>query len=462
LNHEDRLRSDIHDALDPIAGSTPELLPGIVQRIRPLARRRPLVALGQVAAVLAIGLVVAAVAFSLHRSRATPPAVSTAPMAPIVAGPGANIAWVTSQVASNGAYTDVVRGIDPTGRIVGRINAPIDLRSPDGAHLYALVGDEVRVYSAVDGHVENIFTLPLMSGGIEMLSEDGQYLAVATKTTVQLVDLRTGRLTDPTEFGLPAYGIPVIVGPRAQHVYIVGDTVTRLAFDGARLRVDGHSTGKAISCNGLVVGGPNSAGGLPFRVLADGGTLVSFCPGDGRVTWFDLADMTVTHETRIPQANPFWVSPVFSADGSTLYLYEGGTGSLHVVDVAHQTVTSTKVALADTNLLARLGSLLVSPAYAGGIDRTAALSPEGTWLYVVRDFGGPGGLPIVHLPDLTVKGRWLPDVSVGSPWVSADGNTIYVLSRSGDELRVLRTDGTQVAKMTLLANTYGFIVPTIP
>jgi DNA-binding beta-propeller fold protein YncE len=388
--------------------------------------------------------------------------MSTAPTAPIVAGPGANIAWVTSQVASNGAYTDVVRGIDPMGRIVGRINAPIDLRSPDGAQLYALVGDEVRVYSAVDGHIENIFTLPLMSGGIEMLSEDGQYLAVATKTTVQLVDLGTGRLTDPTEFGLPAYGVPVIVGPRAQHVYIVGDTVTRLAFDGARLRVDGHSTGKAISCSGLVVGGPNSAGGLPFRVLADGRTLVSFCPGDGHVTWFDLAGMTVTHETRIPQANPFWVSPVFSADGNTLYLYEGGTGSLHVVDVAHQTVTSTKVAMADTNLLARLGSLLVTPAYAGGIDRTAAVSPDGTWLYVVRDFGGPGGLPIVHLPDLTVKGRWLPDVSVGSPWVSADGNTIYVLSRSGDELRVLRTDGTQVAKMTLLANTYGFIVPTIP
>jgi DNA-binding beta-propeller fold protein YncE len=365
-------------------------------------------------------------------------------------------------VASNGAYTDVVRGIDPMGRIVGRINAPIDLRSPDGAHLYALVGDEVRVYSAVDGHLEDTHTLPSMAGGLEMLSADGRYLAVVTKTTLRLFDLGINRLSDPIDFGSPSYGAALIVGPQAQHVYIVGDSVTRLAFDGARLRVDGHSTGKATSCSGLALGGPNSAGGLPFRVLADGRTLVSFCPGDGHVTWFDLVGMRVTHEMKIPQANPFWVSPVFSADGNTLYLYEGGTGSLHVVDVAHQTVKSTKVALADTNLLARLGSLLVTPAYAGGIDRTAAVSPDGTGLYVVRDFGGPGGLPIVHLPDLTVKGRWLPDVSFGSPWVSADGNTIYLLSQSGDELRVLRTDGTQVAKMTLLANTYGFIVPTIP
>ena len=463
MNQDDSLRHEIHRALDPVSGRTPDLLPGIVQRLRPVSRRRPLIAIGQIAAVLSIGLVVALVGFSLHRSRVAPPAVSTAPTAPIVAGPGANIAWITSQVTTGGAYTgDIVTGVDSTGHVVGRISAPVDLRSRDGAHLYALVGAEVHVYSAIDGHLEQIFTLPLMAGGIEMLSDDGQYLAVATKTTVQLVDLGTGRLTDPTQFGPPAYGIPVIVGPKAQHVYIVGDTVTRLAFDGARLRVDGRSTGKAFACSGLVAGSVNSAGGLSFRILADGRTLVAFCPMDGTVTWFDLVGMSVTHEMKIPQANPFWVTPVFSPDGTTLYLYEGGTGSLHAIDVAHQTVKSTKVALTDPNLLARLGSLFVTPAYAGGIDRTAALSPDGSWLYAVHDFGGPGGLSIVHLPDQAVKGRWLPDVSLGSPWVSADGNTIYVLSQSGDDLRVLRTDGSQVAKMTLPANTYGFVVPTIP
>jgi hypothetical protein len=388
--------------------------------------------------------------------------VTTSPATPIVAGPGANIAWITSQLTSGSAYTgDLVTGVDPTGHVVGKINAPVDLRSRDGSQLYALVGAEVHVYSAVDGHLERIYTLPLMAGGIEMLSDDGQYLAVATKTRVQVLNLGTGRLTDETEFGSPAYGV-VIVGPQAQHVYIVGDTVTRLAFDGASLHVDGRSTGKAFACQGLVAGSGNSAGGLSFRVLTDGRTLVAFCPGDGTVTWFDLARMTVTHEIKVPQANPFWVSPVFSADGNTLYLYEGGTGSLHAVDLVHQSVKSSKVAAANANPLAWLGSLLVTPAYAGSIDRTAALSPDGTWLYGVRDFGGPGGLSIVHLPDQAVKGRWLPDVSLSSPWVSADGNTIYVLSQIGDDLRVLRTDGSQVAKISLPANTSGFIVPTIP
>src|ERR1700682_639309 len=188
MNQEDSLRREIHQALDPISGTTPEMLPGIVQRLRPVSRRRPLVAIGQVAAVLSIGLVVAAVAFSLHRSRVTPAPVTTSPAAPIVAGPGANIAWVTSPVASSGAYTgDIVTGIDPTGHVVGRINAAVDLRSPDGAHLYALVGNEVHVYSASDGHIENIVTFPLMAGGIDMLSGDGRYLGVVNKTRFQLV-----------------------------------------------------------------------------------------------------------------------------------------------------------------------------------------------------------------------------------------------------------------------------------
>jgi hypothetical protein len=463
VNHEDSLRSEIHQALDPVTGPTPDLLPGIAQRLRPVSRRRPFLAIGQVAAVLAIGLVIGAVALSMHRSRATPATVTTSPTTPIVAGPGADIAWVTSQQTSGGTYTgDIVTGIDPTGHVVGRINASIDLRSPDGSHLYALVGPEVHAYSASDGHLENIYTLPLMAGGLEMLSADGRYLAVVKGTTVQLVDLATGRPTDPIDVGSPGYGVPVIVGPQAQHVYVVGDSVTRLAFDGARLRVDGRSTGRAMSCNGLVVGGVNSAGGLPFRVLADSRTLVAFCPGDGRVTWFDLVAMKVTHEVVVGQSNPFWVSPVFSPDGNTLYLHEGGTGALHMVDLVHQTiVTSTKVATVDTNPLAWLGSLLAAPAYAGGIDRTAAVSPDGAWLYAIGDFGARGGVSLVHLPDLAVKGRWLPDVSFNSVWVSADGRTIYLLGNA-DELRVLRADGSQVAKLSLPANTFGFIVPTIP
>ena len=465
MNQDDALRSDIHRALDPITGSTPDLMPAIGQRLRPVSRRRPLMAIGQVAAVLGIGLVVGGVIFATHRARVTPTTVTTSPTAPIVAGPGANIAWVTSQQASGGAYTgDLITGIDPSGHVVGRINARDELRSPDGSHLYALVDGGLDVFSAVDGHKEQSFHLQPVTYGLPMLSADGRYFAVAgnSPSSLQLVDLSTGRSAASTNVGLPAFGVPVILGEQGQHVYVVGPTIAKFAFDGTTLRLEQSTTGHTLSCDGLVVGGANSAGGLPFRVLADGRTLVAFCPGDGRVTWFDLVTMKVTHEVVVGQSNPFWVSPVFSPNGNTLYLHEGGTGALHVVDLVHQTiVTSTKVATVDSNPLAWLGSLLVTPAYAGGIDRTAAVSPDGAWLYAIGDFGARGGVSLVHLPDVSVKGRWLPDVSFNSVWVSADGRTIYLLG-NGDELRVLRADGSQVTKLSLPANTFGFIVPTIP
>jgi hypothetical protein len=462
VNQEDALRNDVHQALDSVAGPTPELLPGIVRRLRPTSRRRPVV-LGQVAAVLGI-VIVGAVVLSMHRAPVRGPTlVTTAPTTPIVAGPGADIAWVTSQQASNGFYTgDIVTGIDPTGHVVGRINARDELRSPDGSHLYAMTDAGIDVFSAVDGHKEQTIQLSPIGIGVQMLSADGRYLAVMGKSTLQLVDLSAGRSIASIDVGSAPYGIPIIVGAHAEHVYLVGSSIVSLAFDGTSFRVERRASGSTSTCNGLAAGGGNTSGGLPFRVLADGRTLVAFCPGDGRVTWFDLVAMRVTHEVRIIQRNPFWVSPILSADGNTLYLHEGGTGALNVIDLVRQKlVTSTKVAAADSNLLAWLGSLLVTPAYAGGIDRTVAVSPDGNWLYAVGDFGAPGGVTLVHLPDVAVKGRWLPEVSLKSVWVSADGQTVYLLENS-DQLRVLRTDGTQVAKIALPPNTGGFIVPTTP
>jgi hypothetical protein len=460
VNQEDALRNEVHQALDSVAGPTPELLPGIVRRLRPTSRRRPVV-LGQVAAVLGI-LIVGAVVLSMHRAPVQGPTrVTTSPTTPIVAGPGADIAWVTSQQASNGFYTgDIVTGIDPTGHVVGRINARDELRSPDGSHLYAMTDAGVDVFSAVDGHKEQTIQLSPIGIGVQMLSADGRYLAVMGNSTLQLVDLSAGRSIASIDVGSAPYGIPVIVGAHAEHVYLVGSSIVRLAFDGTSFRVEQRAS--TSPCNGLAVGGGNSAGGLSFRVLADGRTLVAFCPGDGRITWFDLVAMTVTHELRITQSNPFWVSPVLSADGNTLYLHEGGTGALNVIDlVRHKLVTSTKVAKADSNPLAWLASLFVTDASAGGIPRTVAVSPDGNWLYAVGDFGAPGGVTLVHLPDVAVKGRWLPEVSLKSVWVSADGQTVYLLENA-DQLRVLRTDGTQVAKIALPPNTGGFIVPTTP
>jgi DNA-binding beta-propeller fold protein YncE len=382
--------------------------------------------------------------------------VTTSPTAPIVAGPGADIAWVTSQTSGG----DQVTGIDPDGHVVGRIKAPVELRSSDGAHLYAAANRTVAVYSAADGHQEQNIRLKSVADGpnIPMLSADGRYVALVDgSATLELIDLSEGRSVASIGFGSPAYGVPVIVGAQAQHIYVIGPTsAVKVGFDGSALRVEQRSSGPT-PCKGLSVGGVNSAGGLPFRVMADGRTLVAFCPMDGRVSWFDLERMTVTKEIVVSQQNPFWTTPVFSPDGKTLYLDEGGTGALTMVDLTNRRIVrSMKFAAADPNPLALLGSLVVTPVYAGGIPRTAALSPDGTWLYAAG-----AGVSLVRLPDLSVRGRWVPDVSVNSVWASADGQTIYVLSR-GDELHVLRTDGSQVAKLGLPANTYGFIVPTIP
>jgi hypothetical protein len=465
VKHEDALRSDIHQALDPITGRTPDLLPRITPRLRPVSHRRPLVAIGQVAAVLAIGLVVGGIAFSLHRSRVTTATVTTSPTTPIVAGPGADIAWVPSQQSSGNAYSgDIVTGIDPNGHVVGTFSARDELRSPDGSHLYALVDSGLAIYSAVDGHTERTIPLQPVKFGIPMLSADGHYLAVSggNPLTMELVDLVAGRSVASTNAGLPAYGVPVIVGAQAQHIYVVGATIAKLAFDGSALRVEQRTTGHTIACDGLVVGGPNSAGGLPFRVLDGGRTLVAYCPGDGQVTWFDLASMTVTHEVVVPHSNPFSSSPVFSPDGTTLYLHDVGTAQLSAVDLVRQKlIKSTDVAKAGNNPLAWLWSLLVTDADAGGIPRTVAVSPDGKWLYAVGGRRAQAGVSVVHLPDLAVKGRWEPTVGLNSVWVSADGQTIYALE-TADRLDVLRTDGSLVAKVALPANAWFFIVPTTP
>ena len=207
MNQEDVLRNEIHESLDSLAGSTPELMPGIAQRLGPLSRRRPLVAVGQVAAVLAIGLTIGGIVFATHRARVAPATVTTAPTAPIAAGPGANIAWVTSQQSSNNTYTgDIVTGIDPAGHVVGTINARDELRSPDGSHLYALIDGGLDVYRAVDGHKERTIKLQPVTYGLPMLSADGHYFAVAgnSPSILQLVDLSTGRSVASTNVGLPA------------------------------------------------------------------------------------------------------------------------------------------------------------------------------------------------------------------------------------------------------------------
>lgn len=463
MTQEEKVRHEIHSALDRIAPVGPDLLPSIRQRLAARPATRRLRTGGQVAVVLGLAVVVAFVGLSAHRARVNPGRVNTSPAIALVTGPGASNTWVSSY-ATPGAT--IVTGIDPSGHIVGRINAPVDLRSRDGAHLYALQDHTVEVFSALDGHHESSIRLQHASGtGLEMLSADGPFLVVSdgSPATVELIDLTQTRSVAMIRLDAPGYVTPVMVGDAPPHIYLFGDSVTDLTFDGTQLTIVRRSPANPAACDGLVVGGENSAGGLPFRILADGKTLVAFCPGDGTITWFDLAALKVIHTITVPHANPFWVAPVFSADRRTLYLHEGGTGALTQVDLVHQRVTSSaKVALKDVDPLAWLSGLVVMPAYAGGIPRTATLSPDGNWLYAVSIFGGPRGVFVVHLPDLRVRAKWLASFSFDTVWAEPDGRTISVLSQDTNTLRILRADGSDVATIALPAHVDGFIVPTVP
>jgi DNA-binding beta-propeller fold protein YncE len=296
---------------------------------------------------------------------------------------------------------------------------------------------------------------------IEMLSPDGRYmvLGASSRNSVEVIDLVAAKSVFSLNLGSSPYAIP-IVDAGAQHIYLIGSAITKISVHGDSTQLLRKNP---MSCDGLALGGPNSAGGLPFRILADGHTLVAFCPSNGHVSWFDLDRMTLTGDVAVGQNNPFWLSPVFSKDASTLYLHEGGTGTIHVVDLVHRKIVrSTTVARADRNPLAWLGSMLVTPAYAGGIPRTAAISPDANWLYAVGAFGAPGGVSLIHIPDLKISGRWLAANEYDALWVSADGRTLFLMDQNASRVTVVRTDGSPVAMVAVPSNLNTFLIPTTP
>jgi DNA-binding beta-propeller fold protein YncE len=199
---------------------------------------------------------------------------------------------------------------------------------------------------------------------------------------------------------------------------------------------------------------PVEGAGAPIRLLPDGRTVVSFCPGDGTVSWFDLDRLTITKRITVPHQNPFWVSPAFSRDGSTLLLHEAGSGRIEVVDLQKRATVHSSTLSASTsfNPFGWLADRLFLPAYAGGIPRTVVLSPDGTRAYAVM-----GDLWSVALPSLHVLSRKAVPDGAASIWLSGDENTIYALNNGGSELSVLHRDGTPVATIPLATPAYDFL-----
>ncbi len=56
--------------------------------------------------------------------------------------------------------------------------------------------------------------------------------------------------------------------------------------------------------------------------LAPDGSAVIYCAFDGAVSWLDVNTLRITARLLARIGDPFWGAPVFSADGSLLYVYD--------------------------------------------------------------------------------------------------------------------------------------------
>ncbi len=309
------------------------------------------------------------------------------------------------------------------------------------------------------------------TSGASGLTAEGRYLAILTDKPagVELIDLVAGRAVAFTRLGssfpnaAPEF---LMVSSDGSQLFAFASfwqhtAVAALQFNGTSLQlarqvVDGQQGHTVPNCDGMAP--ENSLGGLPERLLPDGKTMVSFCPGDGEVSWFDLDRLTITARVRIQEKNPFWLSPVFSRDGSMLYVQEPGTGRVTVVDLQRRVMVRSAIVDAPTafNPLQWIADRLFSPAFAGGIPRTAAISPDGKFLYVTGGFDRPVGIGAVRLTDFHVSGQWSLDGG-GSLWLSGDGGAIYVLNNGSDQLSILHLDSGSVTTVKLSPPGYDFL-----
>jgi DNA-binding beta-propeller fold protein YncE len=472
MKQDESVRAEIHYALDSLVRPAPELARKAMARVRSDAHRATrgnrLRRLVQAAGVLAAALIIAIVGIAIHQATRPGRAPIIGPSAfPAVvpSGPGGQIACL------QGAG---LTGFDSSGHVVATIEAPSALRSADGNELYAISGGFVDVYSASSGKLERTIARR-GSGNTAALSPEGRYLVIlgGNSSTVEVVDLPAGRSVTSTQLGTP-FGdsglMIVLVSPQASRIFAFTNfwqyaSVAVIGFDGSTLRInaqvtDGQQGHSLPNCNGMAP--QNSVGSLPERLLPDGKTMVSFCPGNGLTSWVDLDRLTVVARVQVADRNPFWLSPVFSPDGSMLYVQEPGTGRITVVDLQARKIVRSAIVNAPTalNPVRWLADRLFPPAFAGGIPRTAVLSLDGAYLYVTGGFGRPIGIGLVRVSDFRVSGQWSLEGG-GSLWLSGDGRTLYVLDNGGGNLSILNVATGSVIKVKLFGPGYVFLALTI-
>lgn len=407
---------------------------------------------------------------------AGPSATRRVTLPPVILSPitrtsaAAQVAWIGTYPADgNGARAYV--GIDPSGRIVGRLGADEGpyRRSADGSQIFA-IRDEIRAYSALDGGLERSYGHSTVGHAVDAaFSADGRWLAiVGSAASVQIVDLQTGlsqttplqRSTSAQQPGLsgndPSVFVwsTVVFSPDSRRVYTIVDwggpirlssfDVTPTGLVQRMTAVDGENGKKVAGCAGP---------GLAARVVENGATLVMFCYLDAQISFVDLASLDTKDILHAPMANPFWLAPIFTPDGQLLYLHQYADfgDTMQVVDLATRTLLGpvpTPKQITDPGPFAWLFPV----AYAGGTPSTVPVSPDGRKLYSV----GSLGVTVLRIPDLKPVARLAPDIRLSEVWVSGDGKTLFGTT-SGKTVYVIPENGARPIKLDL-SDQVGYFI----
>jgi len=196
-----------------------------------------------------------------------------------------------------------------------------------------------------------------------------------------------------------------------------GKTLVAANFANDSILVADTSTRKVLNeIKFFVPGGKVATGEYPYYVAiknTDSGAAAKAYVSSQRDDEVLAVDLATNAITRIPvgvQPNKILLSP----DESRLYVANGDTDSVSVIDTSSDKVVQT-ISLSRS-----------SDKYKGANPNSLSLSPKGDTLYVT--LGGENALAVVRLKTGRVAGRiptgWYPN----SVSVSQDGRTLYVVN----------------------------------
>ncbi len=388
----------------------------------------------------------------------TPPAASGAPAVPPAAGatpPAAPRAATDLILARRADHLAILDG----GNLERLFEVPAGVGTPDW----------LTVYTATpDGAGTRVSRLRVEDGGAAQRQQSipGRFvpatLGPAGATVGLSGDGRTLVLVDPappaghsrlailsTALDAPARMVTLAgdftfdtMTPDGQRLYLVehlakeagGDYVVR-SYDMAKRALDpGIVAAKSDS-------GEAMAGTPIEQVIGTGGWVFTLYIGpDGpfvhALSTIDRVAMCIDLPVSpgADAATPGWALAA-DAGRTVLYAVNASLGRIYQIDPAAPTVVrAADLATAGTPVMT-LAKFDGPPGAAG---TNAALSPDGSTLYVVA----PTGVLAVSTGDLKARARLLPDRAVAGIGVSADGRAIYALGRDGRILSVDSVTGT--------------------